>query len=91
MGPPGYISEMNIRLPSDQQAWLEEQVAKGAFTSIEDAVQQMVAERMALEGDDLAWAKSYVDEALEAVARGEVKTLEEHRTHIAKLRESFKR
>jgi antitoxin ParD1/3/4 len=33
--------------------------------------------------DDLSWAKPYVDEALAAVGRGEVMTLEEHKRRIA--------
>jgi antitoxin ParD1/3/4 len=33
--------------------------------------------------DDLAWAKPYVDEALAAVARGDVITLEEHKKRTA--------
>ena len=40
-------------------------------------------EIMAEEGDDLAWAKPYVDEALAAVDRGEVMTLEEHKARMA--------
>jgi antitoxin ParD1/3/4 len=77
-----YILHMNIVLPPAQQKWLEAQVAKGEFASVEDAVQQMIAERMALEADDLAWARPYVDEARAAVARGEVLTLEEHEARI---------
>jgi antitoxin ParD1/3/4 len=73
---------MNIVLPPAQQQWLEQQVAKGEFTSIEDAVRQMIAERMAIETDDLAWAKPYVDEARAAVARGEVFTLEKHEARM---------
>lgn len=73
---------MNIVLPPAQQKWFEAQVAKGEFASIEDAVQQMIAERMALEADDLAWAKPYVDEAREAVARGDVFTLEQHEARM---------
>jgi antitoxin ParD1/3/4 len=73
---------MNIVLPPAQQKWLEAQVAKGEFASIEDAVQQMIAEQMALEADDLAWAKPYVDEAREAVARGDVFTLEQHEARM---------
>ena len=60
--------------PPAQQEWLETQIAKGEFASAEDAVRQMIAERMALEADNLAWAKPYVDEARAAVARGEVFT-----------------
>lgn len=82
---------MNIRLPPAQQAWLEARVADGEFASVEDAVQRMIAERMALEGDDLAWAKPYVDEAREAVARGEVFTLEEHEARMNERLKALKR
>lgn len=74
---------MNIELPPAQQKWLDAQVAKGDFASIDDAVQQMIAERMAVEADDLAWAKPYVDEARIAVANGDVMTVEEHRARMA--------
>jgi antitoxin ParD1/3/4 len=85
-----YISGMNIRLPPDQQKWLDEQIAKGAFISPDDAVQQMIAERMAFDGDDLAWAKPYVDEGRAAVARGEVMTLEEHRARMVERLKALK-
>jgi antitoxin ParD1/3/4 len=42
-------------------------VASGDFSSVEEAARQLlderIAERMAEENDDLAWAKPYVDEA----------------------------
>jgi antitoxin ParD1/3/4 len=41
--------------------------------------------------DDLAWAKPYVDEALAAVARGDVITLEEHKRRIAALLADLKK
>jgi antitoxin ParD1/3/4 len=63
---------MNIRLPTNQQKWLEEQVAAGRFDSVDDAVALAVADLMAIDGDDLTWAKPYVDEARAAAARGEV-------------------
>jgi hypothetical protein len=47
--------------------------------SIDEAARQLVDERIAEratgEGDDLAWAKPYVDRARAAVARGDVLTL----------------
>ena len=82
---------MNIVLPPAQQRWLEAQVAKGEFASVEDAVQQVIAERMVLEADDMAWAKPYVDAALAAVANGEVMTLEEHRARVAEQLKILKR
>jgi antitoxin ParD1/3/4 len=82
---------MNIRLPRAQQEWLDAHIAKGEFASVEDALQQMIAERMALEADDLAWAKPYVDEARAAVARGEVFTLEQHEARMDERLKALKR
>jgi antitoxin ParD1/3/4 len=49
--------------------------------------------RKPLDGDDedLAWAKPYVDEALAAVARGEVMSLDEHKKRIAALLADLKK
>ncbi len=73
---------MKITLTPEQQEWLAAHVARGEFPSIEVAVRRLVDERIteraAEEGDDLAWAKPYVDEALADVARGAVMTLDEH-------------
>jgi antitoxin ParD1/3/4 len=84
MYQPIYISRMNIVLPAAQQKWLEAQVAKGEFASVDDAVQQMIAERMAIEADDLTWAKPYVDEARAAAANGDIMVIDEHRDRMAK-------
>ena len=78
---------MTISLTPEQQAWIAAHVARGDFSSIEDAVRQLIderiAERAAQESDDLAWAKPYVDEALAEVERGEFLTLDEHRVRNA--------
>jgi antitoxin ParD1/3/4 len=78
---------MTITLTPEQQAWLQAYVARGDFPSIEDAARQLIderlAERSAEEQDDLSWAKPYVDEALAAVARGGVMTLDEHKLRNA--------
>ena len=62
-------------------------VARGDFSSIEEAARQLlderIAERIAEEYDDLAWAKPFVDEARAAIARGEVLTLDEHKARNA--------
>ena len=72
-----YIHAMNIRLPADQQKWLEEQVADGRFRSIDEAVAFAIADLMDTGDDDLAWAKPYVDEARAAAARGEAVSLDD--------------
>ena len=62
--------------------WLASQVARVDFTLIEDAARQLldelIAERAALNGDDLAWAKPFVDDAIEDEARGNVISRGEH-------------
>jgi len=62
---------MNISLPKEQLDWLEAEVAAGRFSSIDEALAAAVAELKSLHENDLAWAKPYVDEAREQVARGE--------------------
>jgi antitoxin ParD1/3/4 len=68
---------MNVRLPPEQQKWLEAQVAAGSFSSIDEALAVAVADLMAIHDDDFAWAKPYVDRARESVARGDVVSGEE--------------
>ena len=74
---------MPISLTPELQAHLSAYVARGDFASIEEAASQLIDERIAEraleEGDDLAWAKPYVDEALQDVAPGNVLSLDEHR------------
>jgi antitoxin ParD1/3/4 len=77
---------MLIALTPEQEAWLKAHVAAGEFASIEEAARQLIDDRiadLAAEDDDMAWAKPLVDEAREAVARGDVITLEEHRARNA--------
>ena len=78
---------MTITLTAEQEAWLKAHVASGDFASVEEAARQLIderiAERAAEEGDDLAWAKPYVDDARAAVARGDVVTLDEHKSRNA--------
>jgi Arc/MetJ-type ribon-helix-helix transcriptional regulator len=81
---------MNIKLSPEQAQWLAARIADGEFGSPEEAVRQMIAERMALEADDFAWAKPYVDEARAAFARGEVVSLDDATAdidaHLASLK-----
>ena len=77
---------MTITLTPEQEAWCKAHVSRGDFASVEQAVQQLLDERIAerlIEEDDLAWAKPLVDEALAAVERGDVITLEEHKRRNA--------
>jgi antitoxin ParD1/3/4 len=62
---------MTITLTPEQVKWLETQVADGEFESVEDAVRLAVADLMAVDTDDLAWARPLLDEARASLARGE--------------------
>jgi Arc/MetJ-type ribon-helix-helix transcriptional regulator len=85
---------MTINLTPRQIAWLERQVAEGAFSSIEEAAQFYLDQRMdceELDLDNLDWAKPYVDEVLREIDSGiEGIPLEKFRIeideHMAKLR-----
>ncbi len=85
---------MTITLTPEQQEWLAAHVARGDFASVEGAARQLIDERIAehelREGDDMAWAKPYVDEGLAALERGEFVSLEEHKAHNAALLASLK-
>ena len=68
---------MNITLSVEQERWLRKRIANGEFHSVEDAIRQLIADRMITDDDDMAWAKPLVDEARAAVARGDASSLEE--------------
>ena len=81
---------MSITLTPEQETWIKAHVATGDFASVEEAAIQLIDERIAEraleEGDSLAWAKPYVEEALEDVARGNIVTREEHHArNVARL------
>lgn len=85
---------MSISLTPKQHEWLTAHVARGDAQSIEEAVRQLIderiAERSAEESDDMAWAKPLVDEALAAIARGEVISRETHDARMDALLASIK-
>jgi Arc/MetJ-type ribon-helix-helix transcriptional regulator len=62
---------MNIPLPPAQEDWLKEQVAAGRFASLEEAVTNAVAQLQAQDAVDDGWAKPLIEEALQALDRGE--------------------
>lgn len=86
---------MTITLTPEQKAWLEARVARGDFPSIEAAARQLIDERIAEhaidEEDDLSWAKAAVEEGLAALERGDVMSLEEHRSRNAERLAQVKR
>ena len=78
---------MSIALTPEQHAWLNAHVARGEFPSVEDAVRQLIDERIAEraleEGDDLVWAQRYVRQATDDVAQGRIISRAEHRARNA--------
>src|SRR5438874_1776400 len=81
------ILHMNVKLPVEQQEWLEAQVAAGHFSSIDEALSVAVIDLMTIQNDDLAWARPYVDQALASVARGDVMSGEEFFERLEAKRE----
>ena len=85
---------MMISLTPEQQAWLDAHVARGDFSSVEEAARQLIDERIAgraaEESDDLGWAKPYVDEALAEVASGKVLARTDHEARMNDLLSSLK-
>lgn len=75
---------MTINLHREQQEWLEAQVRSGAYDSVEQAVASIVAERMYLDVDDMAWARALVDEGRAELERGEGISLQEHLERVAR-------
>jgi antitoxin ParD1/3/4 len=73
---------MNVTLPPEQRAWLEARVAEGHFDSIDEALSAAVADLMAIYGNDLAWAKPFVEQARASVQRGDVMSGEEYFTRL---------
>jgi antitoxin ParD1/3/4 len=71
------------KLTHEQQAWLESHIASGEFASADEALSQLISERILAESDDMSWAKPYVDQATTSVARGEALTLETHKARNA--------
>ena len=81
---------MNIELSEYETEFLNELVAEGKYPSAEEAVHQILGQRM-FENDDLMWAKPLVDEALANLENGApTYTLEEieaeTREHLNQLR-----
>ncbi len=62
---------MNIPLRPDQEDWLKAQVASGRFQTVEEAIASAVAGLRAQEVADDTWVKPLVEEALQALDRGE--------------------
>ena len=64
---------MTVTLTPEQMRWIEAAVAAGQFSSVEEAVRAAVDELIAASAfGDLEWAKPYIDEARQQVARGDV-------------------
>jgi Arc/MetJ-type ribon-helix-helix transcriptional regulator len=64
---------MTVTLTPEQMRWLEEAVAQGRFSSVEEAVAVAVADlKMSIEAENLEWARPYIEEARAQVARGQV-------------------
>jgi len=84
---------MTITLNPEQEARIKAFIARGDFTSLEEAASRLIDEALAgraLEHDEMAWAKPFIDKALAEVARGEGMSLEEHKARNAARLAAFK-
>lgn len=87
---------MTIHLTVDQEAWIQEHIEAGEFSSVEEAVRVLLDERIAqrdLEEDDMEWAIPLIEEGLASVeTHGEI-SLEESRMRtnslIASMRDEW--
>ncbi len=80
---------MATTLTPEQIAWIDAHVAAGEFPSVEEAVRQLIDERIAersIEDDDLSWARPLVDQAIAEADRGETISLDEHKARNATRR-----
>jgi Arc/MetJ-type ribon-helix-helix transcriptional regulator len=66
-----------ITLTSEQQKWLEAEVAAGRYASVQEAVRIAVDYLLPAGTADLSWTKPYLDEGRAQIARGEFITLDE--------------
>ena len=61
---------MNVKLTSEQEAWLRGQVAAGRFASFDDAVAEAI-DGLRQEEGAMDWAKPLVEQGLAELDRGD--------------------
>ena len=74
---------MMIVLTDEQTAWLAAQVADGRFGSVDEAARAIIDEQMAVESENLDWAKPLLDAASDAIERGDYVPLEDVQKRLA--------
>lgn len=75
---------MKVTLTPEQMRWLEEAVAQGRFSSVEEAVAVAVADlKTSIEAENLEWARPYIEEARAEIREGKGVELDEF---LARLR-----
>jgi Arc/MetJ-type ribon-helix-helix transcriptional regulator len=62
---------MNVRFSPAHRKWLSDQVSTGAFASIDEAVAWAIDGMMHVAGDDLEWARPYIEKGDASLAHGE--------------------
>ena len=70
---------MTITFTPEQEQWLLAQVSAGDFSSVEDAVHQLIDERMTSQAiGDMAWAAPLAQDGLLAFESGDTISHQEH-------------
>lgn len=65
---------MNIRIKPELEAWLRAEVERGAFTSIDNALEHSIelarADEATVKAIDLSWTKPLIEQAEASIAAG---------------------
>lgn len=62
---------MEVRISAAHQKWLSDQVSAGTFASFDDAIAWAIESVTHFAGDELDWARPFLDRADASLARGE--------------------
>jgi antitoxin ParD1/3/4 len=81
---------MMIALTPDQNRWLEAQVAAGLYSNVEDAARAVIAERMAVDVEDMDWVRPVLDEARASIAAGHGETFANVQSRLAERIEKLR-
>jgi len=62
---------MKVHLSPEHEKWLSEQVATGAFASVDAALAWAIEGMLHFANDDFRWAQPYIEKGVASLARGD--------------------
>lgn len=81
---------MNIHISAEHRKWLSDQVADGTFASFDDAVAWAIEGAIHFSGDELNWARPFLESADASLARGEGISGDEFLTRLERRLEALR-